>query len=274
MRHISIEDLCQSVFGDVEGKKFRARLLATHKTVETMLANERQGYIDRNGSSKWSPIKNLMTTQIGNKCWYTEVELVGADLTIDHYHPKCDYWWLAFDVTNYRIACPFANSPRHNEEHGCAGGKGDSFPLLPPGIHGTDESSIKLEWPVILDPCKKEDCDLLAFQADGRPVLNPANAGDPIARRRVEESKVLLNLDHPDLNSKREQLYHDIVDDVSAYEALPEDSQPRMNIRNRMERRLAANAPFSTAARYYLQVHRHLSWVEELLKRRDPANPP
>ena len=75
--------------------------------------------------------------------------------------------------------------------------------------------------PVILDPCKKEDCDLLAFQGDGRPVLNPAYADDPIARRRVEDSKVLLNLDHPDFNSKREQLYHDIAEDVNAYEALP-----------------------------------------------------
>jgi len=267
MRHISIEDLCQSVFGDADGTKLRERLTAAQKAVEAMLANERQGYIDRNGSSKWSPIKNLMTTQIGNKCWYTEVELVGADLTVDHYRPKCDYWWLAFDVSNYRIACPFANSPRHNEEHGCAGGKGDHFPLLPPGIRGTDESSMKLERPVILDPCKKEDCDLLAFQADGRPILNPVYAADPIAKRRVEESKILLNIDHPDFNSKREQLYHTIAEDVKVHEALPEDSQLRVDIRARMGRRLAANAPFSTAARYYLQVHRNLNWVEELLNR-------
>jgi hypothetical protein len=208
-----------------------------------------------------------MTVQLGNKCWYTEAELVGADLAIDHYRPKCDYWWLAFDVRNYRIACPFANSPKHNEEHGCAGGKGDSFPLLPPGIRGTDEESVKLERPVILDPCKKEDCDLLAFQADGRPILNPVYAADPIAGRRVEESKVLLNLDHPDFNSKREQLYHAIAEDVKVYEALPEDSQSRVDIRVRIERRLAASAPFSTAARYYLQVHRNLNWVEELLKK-------
>jgi hypothetical protein len=64
-----------------------------------------------------------------------------------------------------------------------------------------------------------------------------------------------------------EALYHDIAEDVKAHEALPEDSQSRIDIRVRMERRLALNAAFSTAARYYLQVHRHLSWVEELLKR-------
>lgn len=267
MRHISIEDVCERIFGDADGQKYEKRLAAAFKTVQEKAADQRQDYINRNGNTKWSPIKSLMTVQLGNKCWYTEAELVGADLTVDHYRPKCDYWWLAFDVSNYRIACPYANSPRHNEEHGCAGGKGDNFPLLPPGVRGTDENSVKLERPVLLDPCRKEDCDLLAFQADGRPVLNPANADDPIARRRVEESKVLLNLDHPDFNSKREQLYHDIADDVNAYEDLPDDSQSRVDIRARMERRLAANAPFSTAARYYLQFHRHRNWVEDLLRK-------
>src|SRR4051794_25391405 len=127
MRHIAIEDLCLRVFGDDAGRKCKQRLAAAHETVKQMVENDRQGYINRNGSTKWSPLKNLMTIQLGNKCWYTEAELVGADLTIDHYRPKCDYWWLAFDVGNYRIACPFANSPKHNEKHGCAGGKGDNF---------------------------------------------------------------------------------------------------------------------------------------------------
>jgi hypothetical protein len=227
--------------------------------------NERQGYIKRNGGTKWSPIKDLLTVELGNKCWYTEAELVGADLTIDHYRPKCDYWWLAFDASNFRVACPYANSPKHNEMHGSAGGKGEEFPLFPPGVRGTDEDSIKLERPIILDPCEKADCELLAFQADGRPILNPAHAADPIAKRRVEESKVLLNLDHPDFNSKREQLCNDISEDVSAYEAVPEHSPVRTALRVRMEKRLSASAPFSTAVRYYLQFHRHLSWVEDLL---------
>jgi hypothetical protein len=76
MRHIAIEDLSDIVFRDADGKKYKKRLAAAHKTVAQKLANERQGYINRNGSTKWSPIKNLMTVQLGNKCWYTEAELV------------------------------------------------------------------------------------------------------------------------------------------------------------------------------------------------------
>jgi hypothetical protein len=266
MRYIYLKNLFKFTLADADGKKRKLRLNTAHKSVKAKPEDQRQSYIDRNGSKKWSPIKTRLTAYLGNKCWYTEAELVGADLTVDHYRPKCDYWWLAFDVNNYRIACPFANSPKHNQEHGCAGGKGDNFPLLPPSIRATNKKSLGLEKPVILDPCKQEDCDLLAFQADGRPILNPAYAADAIAARRVTESKVLLNLDHPDFNSKREQLYHDITDDVNTYEALPANSPPRTTISERMKKRLALNAPFSTAARYFFQLHRNLSWVEDVLR--------
>ena len=150
--------------------------------------------------------------------------------------------------------------------------RGDSFPLLNEGKRATCKSPLKYEKPVILDPCKMKYCDLVAFQSDGRPILNPAYVADPIAARRIEESLLLLNLDHPDFNSKREQLYHDIADDVNTYEELPTNSAFRSTILLRIKKRLAANAAFSTAARYYLQLHMHLSWVEELLDK-ELANP-
>lgn len=267
MRYIPLGELTAQLFSEPEGVKSRARLFRSHLKLVAMLSADRQGYIRRNGPRKWSPIKNWLTSRLGKKCWYTEVELVGAPLAIDHFRPVCDYWWLTFDARNYRIACAFANSPEHNLLHGCAGGKGDAFPMLGTGLRAKGRNKLRYEKPVILDPCDKADCDLVAFQADGRPVLNPAHAADPIALRRVEESKILLNLDHPDFNSKREQLCHEISDDVQAYEELPEDAAARTTIAARLERILAANAPFSSAARYYLRLHRHLDWVEALLAR-------
>lgn len=266
MRHIPLKGLIKVIFADANGKKDKERLVRAHKTVKGRAKDKRQKYIDNNGSKKWSPLKNRMTAHLGNKCWYTETELVGADLTIDHYRPKSDYWWLAFDAENYRVACPYANSPKQNEAQGCAGGKGDSFPLLDEGKRARCKGQLKYERPVILDPCKKEDCELVAFQSDGRPILNPTYSGDPIAAKRVDESKVLLNLDHPDFNSKREQLFHDIAQDVQTYEELNEGAASRTAIRTQIKKRLAPNAPFSMAARYYLRLHRDLSWVEELLK--------
>jgi hypothetical protein len=230
-----------------------------------MSPGDRQAYIRRIGPRKWSPIKNWLTTKLGKKCWYTEAELVGAPLAVDHFRPVCNYWWLAFAADNYRVSCVYANSPQHNPLHGCAGGKGDKFPLLGLGPRATGRNKLKVEKPLILDPCNESDCDLVAFQADGRPVLNPAHSADPIALRRVEESKILLNLDHPEFNSKREQLCNDIADDVHAYEELPPTAAGRTTISARLKGRLAAHAPFSSAARYYLRLHRHLEWVEALL---------
>lgn len=266
MRHIQLNPLLAQFFAHADGQKAKAQLDWAHKKLaRKRTPKTRKNYIDNNGSRKWKSIKDRLTATFGQKCWYTEVELIGAPLAIDHYRPVCDYWWLAFDAENYRVSCPWANSPEHNAQHGCAGGKGDNFPLLPPALRATRRSELPNEQPVILDPCRSQDCDLLAFRADGHPILNPNFAADAVAAQRVEQSKILLNLDHPDFNSKREQLCNAIADDVRIHEALPADSPERVTIRNRLESRLVPNAPFSTAALFYLKLHRHLDWVEDIV---------
>jgi hypothetical protein len=266
MRHIPLKPLLKQIFADADGKNVKKRLIKAHKKLARMPAAERKDHTDRNGPNKWKPVKTRLTNVLGKKCWYTEVELTGATLVVDHYRPVCDYWWLSYDAENYRVSCPWANSYEHNAEHGCAGGKGNQFPLLAPGIRATGKNRLRMERPVILDPCRKSDCDLLAFNSTGSPILNPAHAGDATTIKRVEDSKILLNLDHPEFNSKREQLCRDIADDVRTHEALPVASPERATIRARLQRRLASNAPFSTAARFYLKLHRHLDWTENILK--------
>jgi hypothetical protein len=266
MRHIPLNDILAQFFADPAGANARARLGRAHeKARRKRNSNTRKRYIENNGSNKWKPFKDHFTGVLGNKCWYTEVELIGAPLVIDHYRPVCYYWWMAFDAENYRVACPWANSPEHNVLHGRAGGKGDNFPLLPPAIRAARRNELQNEHPIILDPCNEADCGLLAFQADGRPILNPDFVGDAIAVQRFQQSELLLNLNHADFNSKREQLCHAIADEVRTHEALAADSPERTTIRARLQGKIAPNAPFSTAGRYYLSLHRHLDWVEEIL---------
>lgn len=265
MRYVPIQSLLQTVFADTDGEKDKRRLERAHEIVTLTPAKDRKSYIDNNGTSKWSPLKDRFAAELGNKCWYTEAELVGAPLTIDHYRPKCDYWFLAFKPDNYRVACPFANSPKHNEEYGCAGGKGDNFPLLDETKKGRGIYSIRREKPIILDPCNEEDCKLIAFQSDGRPVLHPDYVDDPVANRRVEDSKILLNLDHPDFNSQREQLRKAIDRDVKSHEISVADPDHQEDLRNSLAQRISKTAPFSIAARQYLCAHRHLDWVSDLL---------
>jgi len=265
MCHIQLITLLAQIYANDDGRKAKVRLARADMKLAGIPAADRKTHIGKNGPNKWKPIKDRLTDILGKKCWYTEVELIGAPLAMDHYRPVCDYWWLAFDAENYRVSCPWANSPEHNAQHGCAGGKGENFPLLPPKVRATSKNELPNEQPVILDPCNSQDCELLAFQADGRPILNPDFATNAVAIHRVEQSKILLNLDHPAFNSKREQLCRDIAEDVKAYEYLPASAGSRAAIRTRLEGRVAVTAPFSRAAKYYLRLHRHLDWVENLL---------
>ncbi len=265
MRHIPLKPLLAKIFADDDGKTIHTRLNRAHKKLAKMAPADRKEHTDRNGPNKWKPLKDRLTAELGRKCWYTEVDFIGGPLAIDHYRPVCDYWWLAYDAENYRVACPWANSSEHNKLHGCAGGKGDNFPLLPPNVPAKGKNRLRTERPLILDPCNAKDCELLAFHADGRPVLHPSYAGNVDASYRVEQSKLLLNLDHPDFNSKREQLCREMADDVRTYEELPVISPERATIRTRIEARLTPSAPFSTAARFYLRLHQHLNWVVDIL---------
>ena len=267
MRHINLTLLLAQIFADATGKQAQKRLERAHKKLAAMPVADRQDHTRRNGPNKWKPVKDLLIGHLGKKCWYTEWELIGAPLVVDHYRPVFSYWWLAFAPDNYRLACPWANSPEHNAAHGCVGGKGDNFPLLAPQLRARGRNNLRVEKPIILDPCKQEDCDLLAFQTDGRPILKPVYASNMVALRRVEESKILLNLDHPDFNSKREQLCNAIGEDVRTHEALSADSSERLVIQARIAARLTPQVAFSTAARFYLQLHRHLDWVEAILNR-------
>ena len=266
MRHIPLDKLLENIFTGADGETVKLRLENAHKKLIKMPPETRSAHIRRNGPNKWKPVKNRLADQLGKLCWYTEVELIGSALVIDHYRPVCNYWWLAYDAENYRVACPWANSPEHNALHGSAGGKGDNFPLLPPAEIATQKDQVLKENPLILDPCNEIDCKLLAFQVDGRPILNPNFANDAVAEYRVDKSVILLNIDHPDFNSKREQLCNSIREDVEIHEDLTADSPKRVLIRNRLQDRLAASSEFSTAARFYLQLHRDLDWVEDILR--------
>ena len=259
MRHIPLSQALMEFAASADGPRAVSALARAHLHLSKMPDAARPAYIERNGARKWSAHKNHLVGKFGKKCWYTEAEIIGAHLTIDHYRPKALYWWLAFEPDNYRVACPFANSPEDG------GGKSNHFPLTLPAIRATGPGNSDQGDPVILDPCRQEDVALLAFQSDGQVVIHPDFAHDPIAVHRVTESKVLLNLQHADFNAKRAELYETITEEVADIEGLPHSSARRVKKIQRLERRLAPDAPYSTAARFYLMAHRYLDWVETML---------
>ena len=99
------------------------------------------------GDTLWknSVLKKDFRDFFHNKCWYTEVPLVGQDVHIDHFRPKAavkpfenfkynhliqdeGYYWLANDPSNYRACCIYANRKTGG------GGKGNYFPLADDGV--------------------------------------------------------------------------------------------------------------------------------------------
>ncbi len=95
--------------------------------------------------NKWSDLKPEFVEKFGDKCWYTETPRIGTDNHVDHFRPKgrakkkngetasrivdgvteqhSGYWWMAYEISNYRYSCIYAN--RITGE----GGKGEYFPL-------------------------------------------------------------------------------------------------------------------------------------------------
>ena len=226
------------------------------------------------GSSTWTQAKATLERASNRKCWYTESKNAGCVNDVDHFRPKgrianatgsVDYWYwfLAFDPENYRLSCQFANRPNDNPLLGATGGKHHFFPLLNSQAHATNKAGITSENPVLLDPCNQADCDLLQFQPDGRPVVAQAFRTNATACLRVEESKLLLNLDYPTFNEDREQIYNRVktlVDRGDGYGP----GQARSDVQDDLRILMHQDSAYSKAAECYIRCFRDRDWVEEL----------
>lgn len=170
---------------------------------------ERKRYIE--GNPHWSNIKSTLIEIYGNKCWYSESSLSGADGEIDHFRPqnrsqgisgkliyKNGYWWLAYDIKNLRLSCQHCNQTRKK----LGGGKSDKFPIRVV-LRGEPTDDLTKEDYVLLDPTVKEDVALLHFNQIGRVV--PLSS-DVSQQERVIVTKKLLNLDAKEFVDERKDV--------------------------------------------------------------------
>lgn len=232
--------------------------------------------IINSGNKTWRRVKECLEDASNRKCWYTESKNPGCLNDVDHFRPKARklmddgeveywYWFLAFDPENYRLSCQFSNRLNFNPITGLTGGKGDKFPLLFGQTHATTKADIAQENPVLLDPCKSNDCDLLEFQPDGRPVVSPMHSGNTISCYRVEQSKLLLNLDFPTFNEDREVLYNKIKKLVERGDNYYETGSPALNdVKEDLHELMAVDKPYSKAAECYIRCFRDREWIEQL----------
>lgn len=165
----------------------------------------------------WSLIKRDLSSLSHGKCWYCEAREARSYMAVDHFRPKGPvknavpdhdgYWWLAFELSNYRLSCTFCNSPVKNGND-VTRGKQSLFPLLDESVRArTPSDDLDLEKPVLLDPIRAVDPPLLFFDTDGHVHPNPRLCPVGTARfKRASATIEILNLNHPGLRDKRKRL--------------------------------------------------------------------
>jgi hypothetical protein len=144
------------------------------------------------------------------KCWYTETKFGGDYQEVEHFRPKKEtkdvngkivsghpgYYWLAFNIKNYRLCKRRPNAK-----------KGTFFPIRNENSRAMDELwSWDDELPFFLDPTDDEDCILLSFNDDGRPVPNEGICDLDIERVNFTIEKYYL--DERVLNKRRAETWN------------------------------------------------------------------
>ncbi|NRE97390.1 hypothetical protein HRF84_20500 [Klebsiella variicola] len=282
MRHLDIDfnrlDL-------PEGWKEKCGQL-TDQLVAEQDSKKRSELIEKN-QEHWKVIKPILAKLFNYKCWYTEAPQQGTDIDVDHFRPKkrvqetlstvsphSGYWWLAFQLDNYRISCIVANRRRTDVETGMTGGKADHFPLCEEMNRAkTPDCNMEDEQPVLLDPLKATDVQLLQFKADGEAMPRFSEEKSPRKFHRADQSIALYNLNHSDFVRCRIEL-RDIIDKeikaASRYFKKLETGDANNDFAyeesiRRLRKMRGKDAPFSSFCVAYSDSFRHKSEYEGVL---------
>lgn len=191
-------------------------------------AADRANYIKNNRNATWGDpaLVAALRAAIGNKCWYSEIELGGADPNVDHFRPKGrvvevndemvktgqqqdGYWWLAFEPLNFRLSSQHTNQRRVDEDTN--GGKADFFPIKGNRAPiGTPYMQI-FEDVLPLDPCSASDVSLIWFDPEGRPCHSPKQKhSKEEGELRIKATIWLYHLDKNDTAAPRAKAVENI----------------------------------------------------------------
>jgi len=239
--------------------------------LEALPANERRAFIKKK-SHIWRAFGRYLARMSYGKCWYSESPDPQSFFDVDHFRPKCEakrsenetdnpgYEWLAFSWENFRYAANCSNRLRENDETGVVEGKGSWFPLL--------EGSLKARWdnrcenhetPVLLDPIRSSDADLVEIKTDGR--VGPSRLAVGSARIRVSRSAELYGLNLPGIKGVRLKLMREIQEmslvltetiEAANNAAMPNqaaDMLPVKRQRDLIRAKALPERPYSKAAR-------------------------
>ncbi|PBJ08056.1 hypothetical protein [Flavobacterium sp. ACN6] len=257
--------------------------------------DQRTAFINSKREESWGhpDILSSLRKIVGNKCWYSEVDLTGADPNIDHFRPKgkvreididslkisknesVGYWWLAFDSGNFRLSSMHTNQRRVDEN--TDGGKWDFFPI--DGERAKEKTKLTLINEAVLpfDPCSATDVALMWFGPDGKPGFKDWRRSPTLhEERRMKVTVWLFHLDKVELATKRSNAMEEIRLALQSADAIyqiwmQKGQNSTDQEKNYFDRALADiknnvcdEAPFAGAKRCALQMAKsEYLWMEE-----------
>lgn len=250
----------------------RARI-ATEELMSKTTPEARLAYIKAH-SQIWRDLRQELIEKYGSRCWFTDAEETVAPLDTEHFRPKAEavdengathegYWWLAFELTNLRLAGQVLN-----RQH-----KRCFFPLLTGCVRANSQN---LRWqeeqPVFLDPIKLTDVELVAYNETGGMCPSPSAVTD-VEKQRVEITNRLLGLSvHPPLVEARQRVWSDCRNIIMEIETLKIEERQLggVTVRSKGERerlmkqlrtKTRSSEPFASVAKCCLLMSGH-SWAE------------
>ena len=186
----------RKVAKDFDDKTVRSKLAACAKGKAEELETQRDNKAWNN--SCWRSCEADLSVLYHNKCAYCEQKIVvKRESTIEHYRPKSDYYWLAYEWSNLFIAC-----------NTCNGKKGDKFevnkrwaPICPTHPDGTLEvfkcyanhPDLLAEEPLWLHPELDDPNEYFEFGVKGDVIAKKKLSA--YHRSRVEKMKLLIDTD-------------------------------------------------------------------------------
>ena len=198
----------------------KAKELTEH--LKTLSEDERKDFIERN-SHIWRELRDFLSNLSYGKCWYSEAKEVYSYYHVDHFRPKSEYWWLAFDWKNYRLAGQVGNI-----------NKRDEFKVLRYKANNPDDP-IEDEVYYLLDPTDESDPLLLFFDETGKAIPSEDNG---LSKERAEYTIKVLKLNYEPLKEARRNVWlkcRDIIDEIKSLSTNPTSAANRAIIKGKIK---------------------------------------
>ncbi len=161
------------------------------KELKKIPPEKRKDFIEKH-SDVWRELRDFLAKLSHGKCWYSEAREVYSYYHVDHFRPKSEYWWLAFDWKNYRLAGQVGNV-----------NKRDEFRVLRHKAKNPDDP-IEDEVYYLLDPTDEYDPLLLFFDETGEAV---PSEDDEFKKERAEYTIKVLKLNYEPLKEARRSIW-------------------------------------------------------------------